>query len=234
MAVPSQKSIIITTSLPGLAKTKTNSLVISGNINPAVVEGLGSGDGYKKRKRLTHLTPDERLLRRKLKNRVAAQTARDRKKARMDELEHAVNLLAEENKRLQQENQVLKHKSGSLAKENDTLKEKLGMLSPGAESDKATESRESAVLLVPLQREQAQKLCSGSVQAARMLLACSLMYLLGCGKNCKRRQQQWQKKTMTTTSPLRRTSHSSINKAQRHKTLRWWGPQQQSWNPSKN
>ena len=70
MAVSSQKSIIITTSLPGLAKTKTNSLMISGNINPAVVEGLGSGDGYKKRKRLTHLTPDERLLRRCVFSRV--------------------------------------------------------------------------------------------------------------------------------------------------------------------
>ena len=63
MAVPAQKSIIIA-SLPAVAKAKANSLLISGNINPAVVEGLGSGDGYKKRKRLTHLTPDERLLRR--------------------------------------------------------------------------------------------------------------------------------------------------------------------------
>jgi len=233
MAVPTQKSIIITTSLPGLAKTKTNSLVISGHINPAVVEGLGTGDGYKKRKRLTHLTSDERLMRRKLKNRVAAQTARDKKKARMDELEHVVNLLAEENKRLQKENEALKHKSGSLAMENDTLKEKLGMLSPSAEPNKASESRESAVLFVPPQREQAQKLCSGSVQAAKMLLACSLMYLLGCGKICKKQQQQWQKKTTMKTS-LRQTSHRSISKEQRHRTLRWWGPQQQSWNPSKN
>lgn len=229
MAVPTRKNIIITTSLPGLTPTKTNSLLISGNINPAVVEGLGSGDGYKKRKRLTNLTPDERLLRRKLKNRVAAQTARDRKKARMDELEDAVSLLAEENKRLQEENMALKQKSGTLAKENDTLKEKLGMCSPSAEPNKVTESRESAVLFVPPQREQAQKLCSGSVQAARLLLACSLMYLLGSGKNCKRPRPQWQKR-----EPLRQTSHRSISKEQRQRPLRWWGPQQQSWNPSKN
>ena len=90
----------------------------------------------------------------------------------MDELEEVVTKLAQENQRLQMENQDLKDKSGNLAKENDTLKEKLGILTSCAEPNKVTESRESAVLFVPPQREQAQKLCSGSVQAARLLLAC--------------------------------------------------------------
>lgn len=52
-----------------------------------------SPSAKKKRQRLTHLSAEEKLQRRKLKNRVAAQSARDRKKARMEELEASLKLL---------------------------------------------------------------------------------------------------------------------------------------------
>lgn len=53
------------------------------------------------RARLDHMTTDQKLERRKEKNRIAAQTARDRKRAKIDYLE-------DENRKLRMENEFLK------------------------------------------------------------------------------------------------------------------------------
>ncbi|XP_053443283.1 LOW QUALITY PROTEIN: X-box-binding protein 1 [Nycticebus coucang] len=91
-------------------------------------EAVGGGPPQaRKRQRLTHLSPEEKALRRKLKNRVAAQTARDRKKARMSELEQQVVDLEEENQKLLLENQLLREKTHGLVVENQELRQRLGM-----------------------------------------------------------------------------------------------------------
>jgi X box-binding protein 1 len=62
----------------------------------------------RKRRRLDNLNLEERVLRRKLKNRVAAQTARDRKKAYMDSLDSNLGRVERENKFLKQSNEELR------------------------------------------------------------------------------------------------------------------------------
>ncbi|GCB73880.1 hypothetical protein scyTo_0002962 [Scyliorhinus torazame] len=95
-----------------------------------------AGHGHRKRQRLTHLSPEEKALRRKLKNRVAAQTARDRKKARMSELEEQVLEMESENQKLQIENRLLHEKTHSLLSENRELRQRLGMEVLDAEKEK--------------------------------------------------------------------------------------------------
>jgi Basic region leucine zipper len=102
------------------------------------------------------------FLRRKLKNRVAAQTARDRKKQHMNELEEMIAILQCENKQLVTENEDLRRTKATLLEENKQLKQRLEMTSNSVDvkpeldvvtrklSDAVTES---AVLDTPLQRE---------------------------------------------------------------------------------
>ncbi|GMR41674.1 hypothetical protein PMAYCL1PPCAC_11869 [Pristionchus mayeri] len=71
----------------------------------------------RKRERLTALTADEKMARRKMKNRVAAQTARDRKKERTCGLEDAVKDLLDENRRLREENANLMERLSRLEEE---------------------------------------------------------------------------------------------------------------------
>ncbi|XP_035513991.1 LOW QUALITY PROTEIN: X-box-binding protein 1 [Morone saxatilis] len=86
-----------------------------------------AGPPIRKRQRLTHLSPEEKALRRKLKNRVAAQTARDRKKAKMGELEQQVLELELENQKLYIENRLLREKTSGLLTENEELRQRLGL-----------------------------------------------------------------------------------------------------------
>ncbi|XP_043665943.1 X-box-binding protein 1 isoform X2 [Vespula pensylvanica] len=75
-----------------------------------------------KKRRLDHLTWEEKLQRKKLKNRVAAQTSRDRKKAKLDELEETVKTLKERNDVLTQECALLKSQNESLISETKKLR----------------------------------------------------------------------------------------------------------------
>ena len=57
------------------------------------VSESSDGKSVRKRANLDHLSPEEKLMRRKLKNRVAAQNARDKKRVKFEEMEAELDRL---------------------------------------------------------------------------------------------------------------------------------------------
>ncbi|OZC07010.1 bZIP transcription factor [Onchocerca flexuosa] len=129
--------------------------------------GLSAPSEHPVRKRecLNHLTAEEKQNRRKLKNRVAAQTARDRKKYRATKLEEAVRTLILENRKLREENKCLKKTCEELKNQNVELQDLLNNNQEREESCSETEVSSSNMassslgsaesIRGPQQREQA-------------------------------------------------------------------------------
>ncbi|XP_002162708.1 X-box-binding protein 1 [Hydra vulgaris] len=90
-------------------------------------EREASQEAGRKRRKLDDFTPQERMIRRKLKNRVAAQSARDRKRERMTELEQIVSRLENENKELKKSNEELKSSMAYLMEQNKELRVRMGI-----------------------------------------------------------------------------------------------------------
>ncbi|KAJ7993656.1 hypothetical protein DPEC_G00256910 [Dallia pectoralis] len=134
----SGKQSVSSGSAPGYSRSI--SVVLPSDPNQANSSDSDSnsttGPPMRKRQRLTHLSPEEKQLRRKLKNRVAAQTARDRKKAKMGELEEQVLALELENQKLHVENRLLRQKTCGLVNENEELRQRLGLDTLEAKEEK--------------------------------------------------------------------------------------------------
>ncbi|XP_068887447.1 LOW QUALITY PROTEIN: X-box-binding protein 1 [Aphelocoma coerulescens] len=151
---------------PGSAAAQQLSVVLPAAADPGL-PGMETTQPARKRQRLTHLSPEEKALRRKLKNRVAAQSARDRKKARMTELEQQVVELEEENQKLLRENQLLRERTCNLVRENQELRCRLGLdaLKTEEEGDEFQVVKESQVDEI--------RLVTGSAESAALRLRVS-------------------------------------------------------------
>nr|AAI10724.1 Xbp1 protein [Xenopus laevis] len=223
--------------------------------SPSSPESVSNEQPPRKRQRLTHLSSEEKALRRKLKNRVAAQTARDRKKARMSELEQQVIDLEMENEKLLIENQILREKSHGLLTENQELRQRLGLSTlelkkeEEEESQELNQSRKDKVrpetgsaesaalrLCAPLQQEQAQMSLNLTV-STWILTALTLqtLSLISCWAF-------WKAWTQTCCLPMKEHLLEAQMKSSREKNqipyppphLLLWGPHQPSWTPLMN
>ncbi|NXG23911.1 XBP1 protein, partial [Grallaria varia] len=240
---------------PGPAAARHLSVVLPAGADPGL-PGLEAPQPARKRQRLTHLSPEEKALRRKLKNRVAAQSARDRKKARMTELEQQVVELEEENQKLLLENQLLRERTCNLVLENQELRCRLGLDAlkteeEGSESQVVKESQvdeirlvtgsaESAALRlrVPLQQVQAQQspflIVSAWILMAVILQTLSLI-------SCWVFWTVWTQRCFSDTLIQSQRAWKSWRKRCLEKQIPYqppslllWGPHQLSWRPLMN
>lgn len=206
----------------------------------------------RKRQRLDHLTQEEKVLRRKLKNRVAAQNARDRKKAQMDHMEDevtvlksALEVLRAENECLLSQNETLKKEndalriqvtvSEELQKENNQLRQKLAKAEVQCQnsgvvqktSDRHPKSLEYASLINTSQQKKQDLL----VTYRWMMLFIGWMMLnqMNSSTLSKSSSRNFVRKVFLLAQIWKRKYSSRLNPK-----LKWWGPKQNSWNPSEN
>ncbi|EAW59763.1 X-box binding protein 1, isoform CRA_a [Homo sapiens] len=195
----------------------------------------------RKRQRLTHLSPEEKALRRKLKNRVAAQTARDRKKARMSELEQQVVDLEEENQKLLLENQLLREKTHGLVVENQELRQRLGMDALVAEEEaeaKGNEVRPVAGSAESAAQVQAQLSPLQNISPWILaVLTLQIQSLISCWAFWTTWTQSCSSNALPQSLPAWRSSQRSTQKdpvPYQPPFLCQWGRHQPSWKPLMN
>lgn len=186
--------------------------------------------GTRKRQRLTYLSAEEKMTRRKLKNRVAAQTARDRKKQLMCDLEEQLAILQAQNRELEAENGELRQSAVELSTENARLRERLETRTQEVATRTSSDViAKSAVLDPPLPQEMTRTPVQLVANFVMFLAILSLTHGWGPTKSVKSSQHSQQSVTTANQSLMRMSNR--LNRAARQNS-EWWGRHQRSWNPS--
>ncbi|CAH2074556.1 unnamed protein product, partial [Iphiclides podalirius] len=215
-------------STPIIITVPNNYLAIEEMDSPVMVDVASPSPSRKRR--LDHLTWEEKMQRKKLKNRVAAQTSRDRKKAKMDEMENRIKHFMDVNEKLISEVQSLKALNERLLSENAQLRSEAAARTVAGTPGPAASQPQQKDGFPPAMR------------AARLLLAMCLLQTSSHTStltststpsinlqtpSSKRLMQVLQERLkMSQTGKL----ESALKELQREK---WWGPQQSNWNPVK-
>lgn len=184
----------------------------------------------RKRQRLDHLTEEEKTLRRKIKNRVAAQSARDRKKALLENLEDDNKILQSEIKTINRKNEELAKRNEELMKENEELRKRLEAqdnLSHTNASCEGCRKKESLGHASSINVSLPQRQDSQTLIILLMMPCIGLMILYLMSSLKAYRNLMMKSKFLTTECIV-----PSFKK--NYQMTQWWGPHQKSWNPSKN
>jgi len=204
-----------------------------------------------RKRRLDHLTLEEKLQRKKLKNRVAAQSSRDRKKARLDDLEAEVKALKEKNDVLTLQCNDLHLEKTRLTSENQQLRQKLSNIeynhqTHGVSCSTQVEPAEFSV--DPLLQGQALQLAVGlgpqvltmwtilrycllsQISSIVLLEMCAYLTWMSWHRVCSEKlQKKW---TQSTGRPVQRLK--LMDSKEREAVIKWWGRHQKTWKPIEN
>ncbi|XP_065891506.1 X-box-binding protein 1-like [Dysidea avara] len=182
----------------------------------------------RKRKRVADMTSEERAekqLKRKMRNRVASQNTRDKRRQYVTDLELQVQRLQEKNEALSRENQLLKQRTDSLLSAN-TILASSEVIPVGHKQ--GVVSIKSAVFGEVSQQKKPQTSFPLSATLINILTILSVTY---CHYSLDTHRR------VLPQSVVRRHSRLSSYLMNRQHLLRvqkWWGAQQSHWNPPKN
>jgi len=204
-----------------------------------------------RKRRLDHLTLEEKLQRKKLKNRVAAQSSRDRKKARLDDLEAEVKALRDKNEALTLQCHNLHLEKTRLTTENQELLQKLSNIENNHQTHGvscSTQVGPAEFSIDPLLQGQALQLAVGlgpqvltmwtilrycllsQISSIVLMEMCAYLTWMSWRRvYSEKLQKKW---TQSTGRPVQRLE--LMDSKERAAVLKWWGRHQKTWKPIEN